>query len=74
MPLKQESTNYILKSFICHHGSSLHSGHYTSYISVKNTWYHIDDRSFTTLNEQILVSDQVIKENIYLIVYEQKDN
>ena len=73
MPFKPESTKYMLKSLICHHGETLNSGHYSAYISANNMWYHIDDRICTPVNEKNLFSDKAIKKGAYLIVYEQKE-
>uniref|UniRef100_A0ABD2X2B4 ubiquitinyl hydrolase 1 n=1 Tax=Trichogramma kaykai TaxID=54128 RepID=A0ABD2X2B4_9HYME len=39
------STNYKLRSFICHHGESIEEGHYTAFTKVHDNWHHADDNS-----------------------------
>ena len=38
-----DDNTYNLCSAICHHGESLHSGHYTSIIKKSNIWFRCND-------------------------------
>jgi len=43
-----QSLNYRLYAVLVHVGSSMHSGHYYSYVrSPNNRWYKADDTSMT---------------------------
>ena len=63
--------NYKLISFICHHGSTVNSGHYTSYISSRNIWYHVNDLICTNVGEELSLNGKSLKEQVYLIIYER---
>jgi len=56
-PENNDETQYQLDGFILHHGSSLHSGHYTSCRRVVNelgqfVWFEMNDRNVRELSEQ----------------------
>lgn len=40
-----------LQAAIVHHGGSLGAGHYTSYVKVEDTWYHVNDDYVTELED-----------------------
>lgn len=41
--LKVDEKTYSICSAICHHGESLHHGHYTSLIKKSNLWFRCND-------------------------------
>ena len=51
--LSDEDSDYQLVAVVCHLGSSLNAGHYTSYVYNQNnsSWYSCDDDSITKVQE-----------------------
>lgn len=43
--MQRKKAKYSLKSFTCHHGDSVSSGHYTAYVKSKSQWFHMNDSS-----------------------------
>ncbi|MEI8366013.1 MAG: ubiquitin carboxyl-terminal hydrolase family protein [Parachlamydiaceae bacterium] len=65
---------YRLKSFVCHHGSTPHSGHYTAYVQRGGIWYHCNDECITPLigkKKASIVNDA--KKTAYLLYFERMD-
>lgn len=54
-----ENNEYILVAVVCHLGSSLNAGHYTSYVYNQNnfSWYSCDDDSITKVQETEVKND-----------------
>lgn len=54
-----ENNEYILVAVVCHLGSSLNAGHYTSYVYNQNnfSWYSCDDDSITKVQEADVKND-----------------
>lgn len=57
--LDDEDNKYQLMAVVCHLGSSLNAGHYTSYVYNQNnfSWYCCDDDSITRVQESDVKSD-----------------
>lgn len=57
--LDDEDNKYQLVAVVCHLGSSLNAGHYTSYVYNQNnfSWYCCDDDSITRVQESDVRSD-----------------
>lgn len=55
----EDDNRYRLVAVVCHLGSSLNAGHYTSYVYYQNTssWYSCDDDSITKVHEDEVKKD-----------------
>eukprot|EP00477_Mikrocytos_mackini_P001146 GAHX01001229.1.p1 GENE.GAHX01001229.1~~GAHX01001229.1.p1 ORF type:complete len:705 (-),score=169.34 GAHX01001229.1:28-2142(-) len=60
-----ESMLYNLKSVTCHHGNSLHYGHYTSYVKIGDKWVHFDD---SRISEGV----QLNKRDAFVLFFERE--
>lgn len=67
---KPQCTTYKLIACICHHGSALLTGHYTTYAlnSQDDQWYEFDDQYVTNVEQS-----QVENSEAYILFY-QKDS
>lgn len=65
-------TEYQLVAAVCHLGSSLYAGHYTSYVYNQNnsSWYSCDDDSIKKVQESVVKHDT--NKNGYCFFYAQK--
>lgn len=56
---EDEDNEYVLVAVVCHLGSSLNAGHYTSYVYNQNnfSWYSCDDDSITKVQEADVKND-----------------
>ncbi|PRP79961.1 ubiquitin carboxyl-terminal hydrolase 49 [Planoprotostelium fungivorum] len=61
---------YSLQSLIVHHGTDLHSGHYTTYIydPVQRTWGHYNDSEIYVVTEE-----QVLEVEPYMMFYQREE-
>lgn len=68
----EHDNNYHLVAVVCHLGSSLDAGHYTSYVynQSNSTWYSCDDDSITKVQESEVQSDA--KKSGYCFFYAHK--
>lgn len=65
------STKYRLFAVTCHHGSSLHYGHYTSYVKGGDgSWYECDDESVRSVRPSDVLQDR----SAYLLSYMRVDD
>lgn len=68
----KDGTIYELYGIIMHHGSSLKSGHYTTYVKSSNgTWLHVDDESVTTISKKTVFK---ASSEAYVLFYSRIDN
>lgn len=64
-------TKYRLFAVTCHHGSSLHYGHYTSYVKGSDgTWFECDDESVRSVRPSEVLQDR----SAYLLSYIRVDD
>jgi len=61
--------SYKLIGIICHIGSTINSGHYISYINVKNQWYKCDDSNIHEHNDSFLNVENYRYELPYVALY-----
>jgi ubiquitin carboxyl-terminal hydrolase 36/42 len=67
----EQSLNYRLYAVLVHVGSSMHSGHYYSYVrSPNNRWYKADDTSMTACD----LSQVLTQHGAYILCYIQETN
>lgn len=59
---------YILKAFISHKGSSVHSGHYVAHIRVGDVWVLFNDEKVVKADEE---SVKELKKLAYLYFFEK---
>lgn len=65
-----DAMQYVLQAIIVHHGGSLNSGHYTSYVRAKNgLWAHCDDSSVRSVSEQ-----EVLRQQAYMLFYSKSES
>lgn len=71
---------YDLAAIVCHHGATLHSGHYTAYVCDSSRceggrrdgnerWYHIDDSRVSMVS-----AEQVAAAEAYVLFYERRQS
>ena len=58
---------YDLIGIVCHHGSSVGSGHYTSYGKCGSRWLHYNDSVVTNVCESVVAKSQA-----YLLLYKRR--
>lgn len=64
-------TKYRLFAVTCHHGSSLHYGHYTSYVKGSDgSWFECDDESVRPVRPSEVLQDR----SAYLLSYMRVDD
>lgn len=69
---EEEDNKYQLVAIVCHLGSSLNAGHYTSYVHNQSngSWYWCDDESITKVQESDVAKDA--NKNGYCFFYIRK--
>lgn len=69
---EEEDNKYQLVAIVCHLGSSLNAGHYTSYVynQSNSSWYWCDDDSITKVQESEVAKDA--NKNGYCFFYIRK--
>lgn len=70
--INEEDHKYQLVAVVCHLGSSLNAGHYTSYVynQKNNSWFWCDDDSITEVQESDVAKDA--NKNGYCFFYSRK--
>jgi hypothetical protein len=66
------NTQVNLTSLTIHHGSTIHGGHYTSYIKHQDAWYHFDDLDMNKKMQHIGSFKNIPKDafrNVVSLVY-----
>lgn len=63
---------YELTSIINHLGTSLNSGHYTSFHKINKQWFYADDDEILKVDEDFLFTN-LNKKNSYVLIYEKQD-
>eukprot|EP00667_Euglena_gracilis_P001558 EG_transcript_1560 len=65
----KSGNNYLLIGVVVHEGSSVHSGHYYSYVRAANSaWYCCDDSRVRQVGLQ-----EALRQRAYMLVYLRKD-
>merc|ERR1712216_181574 len=59
--------DYFLSALICHHGESVHKGHYTAIVRYNNDWYSYDDQKVVKIAQKSVAEQQA---SAYLLVYQ----
>lgn len=60
---------YSITAVICHHGDTVHRGHYTAVVRYKTEWYLYDDTNVRRIDVEEVASQQ---SEVYLLVYQRK--
>ncbi len=63
--IPSDVVKYKINSIILHHGNDISYGHYTTIISRKNKWYHINDEDVQEINNPLSETG-----NTYILLYE----
>lgn len=67
--------SYCLQAFICHIGSSIHSGHYIAYVNSRGEqWEKCNDTQIEIQKESLeeVLANQSVKKEVYLLFYVRK--
>mmetsp|Transcript_59901 Transcript_59901/g.194153 ORF Transcript_59901/g.194153 Transcript_59901/m.194153 type:complete len:576 (-) Transcript_59901:157-1884(-) len=64
-----QSPEYFMTAVICHHGESVHKGHYTAIVRYNAEWYMYDDTCVRRLEPREVGAQQY---TVYLLVYQSR--
>lgn len=65
------SEEYFMSALICHHGDSVHKGHYTCIARYNSEWYLYDDTVVKRIEAKEVGSQQY---TVYLLVYQSRSS
>jgi len=65
--LEQEDNTYDLYALIVHYGTTVYSGHYTSFVKIDGVWWLFDDKEIHIVDASI-----VLRQNAYLLYYKKR--
>lgn len=63
------SQEYYVTALICHHGDSVHKGHYTCIVRYNSEWYLYDDTIVRRIDHKEVGAQQY---TVYLLVYQSR--
>mmetsp|Transcript_46944 Transcript_46944/g.102075 ORF Transcript_46944/g.102075 Transcript_46944/m.102075 type:complete len:523 (+) Transcript_46944:92-1660(+) len=63
-----EAAEYFISAVICHHGDSIHSGHYTAAVRYNSEWYMYDDAVVRPMELREVAALQNVA---YLLLYQR---
>jgi ubiquitin carboxyl-terminal hydrolase 10 len=64
-----ESPEYIITAVICHHGDSVHGGHYNAAVRYNAEWYWYDDAIVRKMDVREVAAQ---RDSAYLLVYQHQ--